>query len=163
MLENLINLVRDYAGDAIVNNNAVPNEHNENAINATASSITNVLSSAVQNGNLDGIMNLFKGGEGIASNPLVGNIINEVKGKLTGEMNVNDSDASSITSSLIPNVLQQFVSKTNDPNDSSFDLKDIMSNIGGGNLDLGSVMSNFTGGSNNNNGIGDMLGNIFGK
>jgi hypothetical protein len=43
--------------------------------------------------------------------------------------------------------MDKFVSKTNDPNDSSFDLGDIMKNIGAG----------------GSGGIGGMLSNLFGK
>ncbi len=39
MLEQLIKLVKEHAGEAIINNPAVPNEHHEEAIKATAGGI----------------------------------------------------------------------------------------------------------------------------
>jgi hypothetical protein len=161
MLENLINLIRENAGDAIINNNAIPNENNEKAIYATATSITDVLSNAVSEGNLNGIMDLFNANTSNTDNPIVSNIIDQVKSKLTGELNIDENESSNISNSLVPNIIDKFVNKTNDPNDSNFDLKDIMSNIGGGNLDINSIISGISGG--NSGGIGNMIGNLFGK
>ena len=39
MLEQLTQLVQQYGGDAVVNNTAVPNEHNEAVIGETSNSI----------------------------------------------------------------------------------------------------------------------------
>ena len=46
MLENLINLVRENAGDAIINNPAIPNERNEEAVQDTSNSIVSSLQNA---------------------------------------------------------------------------------------------------------------------
>lgn len=62
MLENLVNLVRQHAGDAIINNPAIPNEKNEEAVSDASNSIIAGLKGAVANGNLDGVVYLFKGG-----------------------------------------------------------------------------------------------------
>jgi hypothetical protein len=53
--------------------------------------------------------------------------------------------AKGIVEKLIPVVMEKFVNKTNDPNDNSFDLGDIVKNLGG------------------SGGIGGMLGGLFGK
>ena len=47
MLENLTNLVKEQAGDSIINNPAIPNEQNDNAIQAASGSITEVLQEKV--------------------------------------------------------------------------------------------------------------------
>ena len=129
MLDNLINLVKEHAGDAIVKNNAIPNEHNEAAISTTANSILDTLKSQATSGNLGGIMDMFKNNG--TSNALSSSISNNVIGELTKKFGIDGSQASSIASSLIPKVMESFAKKTNDPNDSSFNLQDVVKNIGG--------------------------------
>lgn len=132
MLDNLINLVKEHAGDAIVNNNAIPNEHNEAAIKTTADSILDTLKSQATSGNLNGIMDMFKGGS--AQQGMTGNITSAVTTNLMNKFGINNAQAQNIAGTLIPKVVESFVKKTNDPNDSSFNLQDIAKNIGGGSL-----------------------------
>ncbi|MDI9340244.1 MAG: hypothetical protein QM534_06690 [Sediminibacterium sp.] len=131
MFDNLLNLVKEHAGDAIINNPAIPNEKNDEAINATTNSIMDTLKTQVSSGNLNGIMDLFKGGNvnasGISS-ALNSNVVSDLMKKF----NIDQSAASGIASNLLPKVMDNFVKKTNDPNDSSFDLQGILSNLGGG-------------------------------
>jgi len=47
MLENLIDLVKQNAGSAIINNPAIPNEQNDAAINAAGSSIMDGLKNMI--------------------------------------------------------------------------------------------------------------------
>ena len=59
--------------------------------------------------------------------------------------------------------MNQLVSKTNDPNDNSFDVKTIVSSLGGANL--GGMIGNMFGGNKNegeSGGIGGMLKNFLG-
>jgi uncharacterized protein YidB (DUF937 family) len=144
MLDNLINLVKENAGDAIINNNAIPNENNDAAINSAANSIFDTLKSQASAGNLNGIMDMFKNNS--ASGELSKSMNSNVVSDLVKKFGIDNAAASGIASTLVPKVLESFTKKTNDPNDSSFDLQDIMKNIGG------------TGG------LGDMmggLGNLF--
>jgi uncharacterized protein YidB (DUF937 family) len=128
MLDNLINLVKEHAGDAIVNNSAIPNEHNDAAISSTAGSIFETLKSQASSGNLNGIMDLFKSN---GSSALSSSINSNVAGDLMKKFGLDNSQAASIAGSLIPKVMESFAKKTNDPNDSSFDMEGIMKSIGG--------------------------------
>jgi len=47
MLDNLINLIRGNSNDAIVNNNAIPNEKNEQAVQTAGTSIMSTLQNAI--------------------------------------------------------------------------------------------------------------------
>ncbi len=60
MLEQLMNLVRQQAGDPIINNPAIPNEKNEEAVSDASASIMAGLKGAVANGNVDGVLDLLK-------------------------------------------------------------------------------------------------------
>jgi hypothetical protein len=50
MFENLINLVRQNAGDAVINNPAIPNEKNEEAVETASGSIISTLKNALAGG-----------------------------------------------------------------------------------------------------------------
>jgi uncharacterized protein YidB (DUF937 family) len=164
MLDNLLDLVKQHAGDAIINNPAIPNEHNDEAISTATSSIFDGLKNAVGNGNIGDIMSLFNGGS-IANSGIMQNIQGGFVGDLMSKFGVDPSTATNIASNLIPTVIQKFVSKTNDPNDSSFDLQGILSKVGGGNLDVQSLIGQFTGGQQGGGGIMDTLKGfgLFGK
>jgi len=165
MLENLLNLVKENAGSAIINNPEISNEHNDAAIATASSSIVDGLKNAVSNGNIDDIMNLFKG-DNIQDNTVAQGIQGNFISELMNKFGLNEQSANGIAGGLLPSVIQQFVHKTNDPNDSSFDISNIIQNIGGGNLDIQSIISNFTGSdsnSSNGGGILDSLKGLFGK
>jgi uncharacterized protein YidB (DUF937 family) len=130
MLDQLINLVKEHAGDAIVNNPAIPNEKNNDAINETANSIMNSLKGQFSGGNLEAITGLFQNGN-IQSNPLVGQISQMVSTQISQKFGLDASTANNVVSTMIPKVMEQFVNKTNDPNDSSFDLNSIVQNLSG--------------------------------
>ncbi len=55
MLEQLLNLVKEQAGNAVVNNPAVPNEHNDGVIAEATSSITGGLQQELANGGLQNV------------------------------------------------------------------------------------------------------------
>ena len=128
MLDQLINLVKEHAGDAIVNNPAVPNEHNEDAIKATASGIFDSLKNNATGGNLESIIGMLKGG---GDSNVTGKISSDVTSSLAGKFGLDANSAGTIVKSLIPVVMAQMTKKTNDPNDSSFTMDGILSSIGG--------------------------------
>lgn len=132
MFENLLKLVQEHAGDAIINNPAIPNEKNDAAIGAASEGIVDHLKNLGANGGIEKVMGMFKGGN-IANNPEIANIAGSVAGKLVSNFGIDASQAEGIVKNLVPQVMDKFVNKTNDPNDSSFDLQDILGSIGGGN------------------------------
>ncbi len=163
MLENLFELVKQHAGNAIINNPAIPNEHNDEAVQMATSSIFDGLKNAATSGNITDIISMFSGGGNAGTNPISQNIQGGLIENLMNKFGIDAGAASNIAGGLIPNVLQQLVHKTNDPNDNSFDLQSIISKVGGGNLDVQSLIGKFTGGNRNNGGgIMDSLKGLFG-
>ena len=71
MLENLLNLIRQNAGSVINNNPAIPNERNEEAIEATGTSIMDTLKNALSGGGLNSILGMLGKGEATATHPVV--------------------------------------------------------------------------------------------
>ncbi|MCK6638838.1 MAG: hypothetical protein L6Q81_02045 [Bacteroidia bacterium] len=142
MFDQLLDLVKQNAGSAIINNPAIPNEHNDDAINTTGNSIMNSLGNQAQGGNMSQLLEMFQSGNTQQSNPVVNNVTKNVAGDLAQKFNLNSSQASGIAEQLIPVVMNQLVKKTNDPNDNS--------------IDMNSVIGSLT-----NGGIGNMLGGLF--
>lgn len=147
MLENLMDLVKNFSGDSIINNPDIPNEHNDAAVGTVSNSIMDTLKNAVGGGQLSDVTSLL-GGQGgdLNSNPLAQNINGNVISNLMDKFNLNQGQASGIAGSLIPNVLQNLIHKTNDPNDSSFDLQGIIGSLtGGGGSGIGGLMDKVKG------------------
>ena len=164
MFDQLLSLVKENAGNDIINNNAIPNERNEEAIETATHSITDSLKGAVQSGNFSDVMNLFNGGNNVSSLPLTQHMQGNFIDKLMQQFGLSNSQAGGIASSIIPNVLGKLVHKTNDPNDKSFDLTSILSQFGGSGFDVSSVLNKLGSGGNNQGGsITDSLKNILGK
>ncbi len=106
---------------------------------------------------------MFQGnGNSLTSNPMVNQMVANIAGDFASKFGISPQVAQGVVSNLLPKVLNQLVSKTNDPNDNDFDLQDMMRNFSGnGSLDLGDLLGKVTGGSSSSGQLGDMLGKIF--
>jgi len=145
MFENLLELVKQNAGDAIVNNNQIPNEHNDAVIKTSAESIMSSLQNQASGGNLQNIMSLFSNGGSLQNNPIVNNIGQNTISDLMTKHGISENVAQGVVSSLIPVVMNQLVQKTNNPSDNSFDLNGIMGMLGG-NGGTSGIIGNVLGG-----------------
>lgn len=166
MLDQLIKLVEQNAGNAIVNNNAIPNQHNSAAIKEVASQIFSGLQTQAKQGNLQQLAGMFQGGgSSLTNNPIVTSLISSVATNVATKFGVSPQVAQSMATSLLPTVMSQLVKKTNDPKDSSFDLTNIMKTVSGNNsLDVASIIGQVAGGGKSPlGGLGGMLGGLFGK
>ena len=178
MLENLLDLIKQNAGSAIVNNPAIPNEHNDAAVSLAGSSIMDSLKGMLANGNVGDVASLFnqQGGGDIANHPATQQIQGNFIQNLMGKFGLNEGAASGIAASLIPMVLQKLVHQTNDPNNGNFNIQNIIGSLtggggqqtaGGGGLDIQGILSQFTGGGGASNsgggGILDTLKGLMGK
>ncbi len=176
MLENLLDLIKQNAGSAIISNPAIPNEHNDAAVSMAGSSIMDGLKNMIASGNTQDVVSLFnhQGGD-IANTPAAQQISGGFIQNLMGKFGLGEGAASGIAASLIPMVLQKLVHKTNDTNDNSFDIQGIIGSLvggggqqqaaaGGGGLDIQGILSQFTGaGPAGGGGIMDTLKGLMGK
>jgi hypothetical protein len=167
MLDQLVQLVKQHAGDAIINNPAIPSQNNDSAIKDVASNIFSGLQQQAANGNLQDIVSLFQNGgsSSLTNHPIVSNIISSAAGSLTSRFGVPSPSAQGIVSSIIPTVINQFIRKTNDPNDTSFDLGNILRSVSGNSgLDVPGLLGQATGGNNSLLGsLGNLAGKLFGN
>jgi uncharacterized protein YidB (DUF937 family) len=165
MLDQLMKLVEQHAGDAIVKNSAIPNEHNSAAIKEVASQIFSGLQSQATSGGLQNVVSMFKNGgsSNMASNPIVSGLVSQVAGSVASKFGISQQAAQSMAASLLPTVMSSLVKKTNDPKDNSFDLGNILkATTGNSGLDVGSIIGQVAGGGSKG-GLGGLLGGLFGK
>ena len=141
MLEQLTQLVQQYGGDAVVNNTAVPNEQNEAVIGETSNSIFAGLQKIASEGGAEQLAGLFNGTSAIdSSNPVVKQITEQLSGSLGEKFGLSSETSSGVAASMIPKVLSSLVNKAKDPNDSSFNISDIISSISGNSGQASNIM-----------------------
>jgi Bacterial protein of unknown function (DUF937) len=175
MLEQLMGLIQDHSQDAIVNNPAIPNEHNNDAMQTILGAITGGMQQQAQSGGggLAGLAGLLggqagNGGGGLMSNPIVAGIAQQAIGGLMQKFGLGNGAAAGIVSQVLPGVLGSMISKTNDPQDSSFNMTDIMGVMADGKVDMSDIMNiagKFMGGGQQQQaagGLGGLLGGLFG-
>ncbi|RFS22475.1 hypothetical protein DVR12_11770 [Chitinophaga silvatica] len=153
MLDQLMDLVREHAQTSVVNNSAIPNEHNEAVIGAAATSITTGLQQALANGQASDVLALFNGSADTTANPLVSGISNNFMSALLEKLHLDKGMAQQITASLIPTVLGALTKKTNDSSDKSFNLEGILNSLTGGaaqGLNLQGILGSLSGGLDKN-------------
>ena len=166
MLENLNQLVKENVQDAIVNNSEVPNEQNEAAISAASGSIVDAIKQQLSSGNINNLLEAFKGGNAEGS-AVAQQAASGFTDKLAA-MGINLESAKNIAASVIPSIVGKFVNKTNDPNDSSFNIQDVIAKVSGpdGKFDLSDVTRMFTektdvNGDGKDDGMMDKLKGLF--
>lgn len=138
MLEQLMGLIQENSQEAVVKNPAIPNENNNDVMQTLLGSITGGLQQEAQNGNIGGIMGLLSGkaaqsgGSNLMSNPIVSGIANNAIGSIMEKFGLSNSTAAGLVSSVLPAVLNSFINKTSNPNDSSIDFNSILGSLMGG-------------------------------
>lgn len=173
MLEQLMGLIQDHSQQAIVKNPAIPNEKNQDAMQTIMSAVTNGLKGQAQNGagGLGALTSLLGGQTGLnastlMSNPIVANIAQQAITSLMQKFGLDKTAAAGIVSQVLPNVMNSLITKTNDPNDTSFNLNDITGAFADGQFDMNDVKNIagkfMSGNSGTSEGIGGMLGGLFG-
>ncbi len=135
MLEELFNLVKGSATDAVINNPQVPNEQNNDVMAEATNTVASGLRNMVAGGGLENVLSLFNQGgnnRNLMSNPIVNMMVGHFAGKLMNNYNMNGQQANNVAGSLIPDVISNLISKTNDPNNSSFTIEGLLNSITGG-------------------------------
>ena len=130
MFDNLINLVRQNAGDAVISNPSIPNEKNEAAVETASGSIMATLKNALAGGRLDDVLGFFKNGKQ-GSPQLVQEATNNYAQDLQNNLGLAPAEANKTAAALVPQTMQQLATKTADPSDKSFNIQDIFNNLSG--------------------------------
>lgn len=146
MLDQLFNLVKEFGQDTVVNNPEVPNEDNNEVMADATKTIAGGFQNILAGGGLQNILDLFKGGgntsgsgggiAGLLKNPIVTMMVGYFISKLVKKHGMSPSSASGVANNLIPNVLNNLITRTasNDPSNDAFDLNDLIGSLTGGNV-----------------------------
>ena len=175
MFEQISGLVKEFGQEAVVDNPAIPNSQNNAVLAEATNTVTGGLQNMLAGGGLKDILSLFTGGgNNQANSPVVSTMVGDLVGKLISKFNISPTQASSVSNSLIPNVLNGLITRTasNDPSNSAFDLNHLIGSLTGGNVatkesagggfDFQGLLSQFTGGGSSNSGGGGFnLDNII--
>jgi hypothetical protein len=133
MLDQLTQLVQQFGNEAVVKNNAVPNELNESVMKETENSLLSGLQKMASDGKLEQLAGLFQGNNaGSASNPVVKQLIEQVSENLGQKVGLDSNTANGVAASMIPEILGSLVGKAKDPNVKGFDVSDLVKAISGG-------------------------------
>ncbi|GAB4043538.1 hypothetical protein [Spirosoma jeollabukense] len=179
MLETLMNLVKQHAGQAVINNPAIPNAQNDSVMQTVASSIMSGLGQQAQGGGLGNLLGMVVNGGNVQQSSVTQGVQQHVEQNLMEKLGISPQVAMSVASAVVPMVLSKLMHKAADPNDSSVDGNSIMgaatgqqgvdwmgmagSAMADGKLDMNDLMrvaGQQTGGGG---GLGGMLGGLFGK
>jgi hypothetical protein len=134
MFEQLTELVKQFGGDAVVNNPAVPNEQNDAVMEEAGGSILSGLKDMVESGNIGDLAGLLSGKTPIdMNNPVVQELTGKVTGNLGEKFGLSSEAAGSVAGGLIPQILGGLINKAQDPNQPGFNITDLISSISGGN------------------------------
>lgn len=157
MFDNLMDLVRQHAGEGVINNKAIPNEKNEQAVQGAGISIISTLQNALTGGNVKDVLGFFKGGGNESG------IVQEATGNyaknLQENVGLSAAEAQNAAAKVIPPAMNQLASKTADPSDNSFNIQDIFNKLSGGKtggMDVQALLNRFGAGKLDKDGDGDV-------
>ena len=172
MFDNLLNdLVKQYAGNAVINNPAVPNEKNESAISSITDGILSGLKQHAAGGGLNSIIGMLTN-SGQVDETTSQNVQGSVVDSLMGKLGIGKGIANSIAAQIVPAALGALSKNSADKNNTSFDPSSILSSLTGGKTNGINIASLIDKGLGNGDGKLDMsditsalgkLGNLFGK
>lgn len=184
MFDQLSELVKQFGGEVVVNNPAVPNEHNDAVMQEAGGSILSGLQDMVASGNISDLTGMLSGKTSIdGNNPVVKQLTEKVTGNLGEKFGLSSDAAGSVAGGLIPQILSGLVTKAKDTNHPGFNMNDLVNSISGGQggglmdavtkyggqfgldqnndgkVDMGDAMAAVT----KKGGLGGLLGKLFGK
>lgn len=172
MLENLLQMVKEYGQREVVENPDIPDEQNTAVMSVASEAVVGTLQTALANGQMDEVMRMFNSASSsqIMSNPVAQNMQAGFMDNITSKLGINKNVAMGLASTLIPIIISKLVKRTNstDQADSGFDLSSLIGSLtgggGGGNsggFNIGNLISQFTGGGNSGGGGGGGLADII--
>ena len=187
MFEQLTQLVQQYGSDVVVKNDAIPNEQNEAVMSETSNSIFSGLQKIVSEGDAEQLAGLFQGNNAQnSSNTTVQKITEQLTDNLGTKFGLSKEVSYEVAGTMIPKILGSLIGKAKNPNDSSFEILDLINAISGGNAQNSGIMDAISkyGGqfgldqnadgkvdmsdaidavTKNSEGVGGLLGKLFGK
>ncbi|MEQ1553884.1 MAG: hypothetical protein ABL929_06890 [Ferruginibacter sp.] len=153
MFEQLLELVKSQSGEAIVNNPAVPNEHNEAVMNEATNSITSTLQGLLSSGGSNGIaqvLNMFSNqnaGADVNNHPVAQTMSSNLVSSLMSKFGIGGQQAGGIASMLLPMVLNKLIGGSSNTG-GGLNIQSLFNGLSGGKtggMDIGSLVAQFGG------------------
>jgi len=189
MIDQLLNIVKQFGQESIVDNPEVPNKDNQNVMADASQTIAHGFQNILAGGGFQNILDLFKGADnnnqqqssssgggiaGLLKNPIVTMMVGYFISKLVSKYKMSPSSASSVANSIIPSALNGLIQQVNDPNNGGATLDSLIGSLtgggqeaqsNGGSSQLQDILNSFTGGGGANTGGGglniqDLIGSL---
>lgn len=129
MIDKIEAFIRENAQDLVVNNSQIPNEQNENVIQAASGSIVEVLKEKMTGGNMGDLISSFTQGGGTQAKALVENVQSSFSSRLE-TLGLGNDTVKSLAASLIPLIMSKFFSQGGQG--AGFNVQDILGKLAGG-------------------------------
>lgn len=126
----------------------------DQVLDETKETVQSGLMNELTSGNISGLKSLFNGESDIASNPIVGNIVNQLVESLISKVGLSPNLASSIGTFVIPFVMNKISGKQPA---GGFDLSSLTSMLSSEGSGLGETLKSGLGGA-----LGGSLGKLLG-
>jgi hypothetical protein len=158
MFEQLLQMVTAHGQEAVVQNPAVPNEHNEAVLHETTNSITSTLQGLLGGGGNGAaqVLNLFSpqnANADLGNHPVSQAISGNLVSSLMNKFGIGGDKAGGIASMLIPMVLSKLVGGANNNNNAA----------GGGGLNIANIFSSLSGGNTGGLNIAGLVSQFAGS
>ncbi|BAV08898.1 hypothetical protein SAMN05421788_101347 [Filimonas lacunae] len=139
MWDQITQLIQQVTQQSVVNNPAVPNEHNESVIAEAKNTITQTLSDLTASGRADEAAEVVQN----PNHPVAQQMESNFAGNIMQKFGINGAAASGIAATLIPTILNALRGGTGG-NGSAFNIQSLLSSLGGsGGGNLQSTLSGF--------------------
>jgi len=159
MIENLLGLVKEYAGSAVVNNPSVPNTKNNLAIQSIAEGVLGGLKQEASGSGFGNIVGMLTSG-GNVSKSVTNTVQTSVIDSLMSKVGINNTLAKSIAAQVVPSVLNSLSHKASDAKNTTFDVGSILSSLTGGKtkgIDVQSLVDHSVGNGDGKLDLNDVL------
>ncbi len=129
MIERVRSIVREFSGDAIINNPAIPNDKNEKAIDTTAISIIEHIQDEARTGNTHALIDILNKNDDPALNPSVNRVSTGVAGDLVKKLGLDRATALGVVNKIIPPIIKKIRSKSTESDKEEFSVHNFFGSI----------------------------------
>ncbi|MEO8171700.1 MAG: hypothetical protein ABI581_01405 [Sediminibacterium sp.] len=108
MFDQLMNVVRQFGRQSVVENPVVPNQHNEDVMQEAGHSIWSRLKDLAGKGDSDGVASMLRADQ---DHPAVAETKENFAGNIMHKFGIDSGSAYDVANNLIPNVLRSLVKR----------------------------------------------------
>lgn len=119
-------MVREFSEDAIINNESIPNDKNEIAIETTTWSFLVHIRDEANACYGRSFLSIFRKNDDPELNPSVDRISNQVAVDLAKRLDIANESAFSVVRRIIPSIINKIRNQMQDPLDHDFDLNNLL-------------------------------------